>query len=86
MFNRDTGLKRSEIRVPYFPLELTYFVPNSELEPDKRNESLGGVYKTRAYKDAWEKLIKDRPELINDIKKLPNFDSGVFEEITGVKI
>jgi hypothetical protein len=86
MFNKDTGLKRSEIEIPYFCLRLTYFVPNSELEPDEQNENVGGAYKKRSYKDAWKKLIEEKPKLINDIKKLPNFDPGVFEEITGVKI
>jgi hypothetical protein len=86
MFNKDTGLKLSEIDIPYINLELVFFVHNKDLPESEQNESLGGVYKTRTYKEAWEKISKEKPETIEKITKLPNFNPEIFEEITGLKI
>jgi hypothetical protein len=40
------------------------------------------------YKEAWSNWweINKSPELIDRIKKLPNFDGAIFEEITGIAI
>jgi hypothetical protein len=51
-------------------------------------ETTGGYLKTHEYKEAWaiwwEKNRSD--EMTERIKKLPNFDPAIFEEITGIKI
>jgi len=43
---------------------------------------MGGYLKRYSYKEAWAKVPK---EIIEKIKQLKNFDSIVFEEITGIK-
>ena len=46
-----------------------------------------GYLKTISYKEAWaESFKKATPSDIALIKKYPNFDAEVFEEITGIKI
>ena len=42
----------------------------------------GGYLKTVEYKEAWKKCPKN---VLKQIKKLKNFDKGVFFEITGIK-
>ena len=47
----------------------------------------GGYLKIFTYKESWRNAYDNASE--NDIKllkALPNFDSDVFEEITGIKI
>jgi len=46
-----------------------------------------GYLKQYSYKEAWKKAFKKATEKdIKLLKALPNFDAGVFEEITGIKI
>ena len=48
---------------------------------------IGGYLKTNTYKEAWKiwrTKISDKE--IEIIKSIPNFDSNIFEEITGLKI
>ena len=46
-----------------------------------------GYLKTISYKEAWaESFKKATPSDIALLKKYPNFDAEVFEEITGIKI
>ena len=46
-----------------------------------------GYLKQHSYKDAWAAAFEDASEEdIKLLKKLPNWDAGVFEEITGLKI
>lgn len=73
MFNKDTGLKRSEIDVPYIDLKLT--------------EWKDGKLVTRTYKEAWALYwegasLKDRLRFY----QLPNFNASIFKEITGIEI
>jgi hypothetical protein len=46
-----------------------------------------GYLKTFEYKEAWKNAFNEAAEEdIELLKSLPNFDSDVFEEITGIKI
>ena len=46
-----------------------------------------GYLKTLGYKEAWQKSFESADEEdIELLKTLPNFDTDVFEEITGIKI
>ena len=46
-----------------------------------------GYLKKYTYKDAWINAYKNASEKdIELLKNLPNFDSKVFKEITGIKI
>ena len=59
---------------------------NKMTEEEKKTnpdyQVMGGYLKRYSYKEAWAKVPK---EIIEKIKQLKNFDSIVFEEITGIK-
>ena len=59
-------------------------------EEKKDNETAfvcGGYLKVYTYKEAWANLWKTLGEKEkNSFKTLPNFDSDIFEDITGIKI
>ena len=72
LFNKDTGLTEDELDLPEFSLPLTYLNDDNELL-------------TRTYHEAWNIVWKrftkkDKDKFLN----LPNFDSKIFEEITGI--
>jgi hypothetical protein len=92
MFNKDTSLKRVDIKIPswcYF--NLTVWVSHdTATEKEKKEhkteiESCGGFLKTLEYKEAW-KLAWNKAS-VDERKKLfdlPNWDNEVFKEITGI--
>ena len=46
-----------------------------------------GYLKTVSYKEAWADAFKSASKKdVELLKKIPNFDATVFEEITGIKI
>jgi hypothetical protein len=72
-FNKETGIKRKDFNFP-------------DMSEFKLTEWNGEKLITYDYKEAWSNfwnLISDerKEEFIN----LPNFDSEIFEEITGIK-
>ena len=58
----------------------------AEKEANEFAETLGGYLKARSYKEAWSHVAEKNPEVINEIKTWENFDSDIFEEITGIKV
>ena len=92
MFNKDTKLKREEIHIPDFCyFDLTIWVSHDtateeEKEEHKKEiETCGGFLKTLKYKEAWrlawsKATKKEHKQLL----KLPNWNNGVFKEITGI--
>jgi len=101
MFNKPTNLTYEEFQRKYFEeynllqyskFYLTEWIsePNMTDEEKKQNpkyKATEGYLKVRAYKEAckmmWNNFSKTER---NKIKKLPNFDKDVFEEITGIEI
>lgn len=93
LFNKDTDLTWEEINHPHFnEFELCKWIPESEMtDEEKNNESdysvRGGYLKEYSYENAWSNFWRDTDE---ENKKtflnLPNFDSEVFKEITGIDI
>ncbi len=60
---------------------------DEEKENDKHAFIRGGYLKTYEYKEAWANAYnKATSEDIELLKKLPNFNSKVFYEITGIKV
>ena len=92
MFNKDTNLKRGDIKIPlwcYF--SLTIWVSHDtateeEKEKHKREiETCGGYLKTLEYKEAWKLAwSKASKEEHKQLLKLPNWNNKVFIEITGI--
>jgi hypothetical protein len=92
LFNRDSGLKRSEIIVPFINLNTTEWVEESEMTDEQKQDDPSfyvkkGTLITRTYHEAWaiawEKLSKEEKQQFLD---LPNFDADIFKEITGIDI
>ena len=94
MFNKDTGLKRNEIRFPSFlNFSLTMCVlkeqaSNEELEKYKKEiKTQGSFLKTLNYKEAFQKAWNEASEEEHQlVKNLPNFDADIFYEISGIRV
>jgi len=93
VFNKDSGLLRSEIELPdFFSFGLTIWIKSREMTAKEQKDNkfhavTGGFLKTRDYKEAfvasWKKATED------DKKKLfalPNFDAKIFKEISGIDV
>ena len=93
MFNKPTNLKRNEIDLSIFygMNSVEWIAKGNMTYEEKENnpsyETTGGYLKTYTYKEMWLNWYSKQDKSIDDkIKALPNFDSDVFEEITGLKI
>ena len=92
MFNKETSLKRSDIKIPswcYF--DLTVWVSHDAATDEEKQqykkeiETCGGFLKSLNYKEAWryawdKASVEERKQLFD----LPNWDNEVFKEITGI--
>ena len=79
-------MKLYDINMSWFVLtEWIYWINMTAEEKDKHPQAniTGGYLKTHDYKEAWSKCPK---EVLEQIKKLKNFDARVFKEITGIDI
>lgn len=97
MFNKETNIKYTDFvdsdDYIYFEIPLNKFILSSDMSDKEKEEhdeykTCGGYLKTLEYKEAWNEWWKENRsvEMIKKIKKLPNFDASIFEEITGIKI
>jgi len=95
MFNKDTNLVfgKDEVSFPnYFYFYLIKFIPESEMPiEEKENHKntykiVGGYLFTYDYKEAFIKSFKNNcdKEQAEMTINLPNFDYGIFEEISGI--
>jgi hypothetical protein len=92
-FNKDSNLTYSEFsknRIVYPDLKITAWVEYKDLPKDEQTtdaKNMAGALKTLTYKEAWTEYWGRASE---DDKKwfmaLPNFDSKIFEEITGINV
>ncbi len=70
-----------------FNLTEWIYYTQEEKESDKSKELIGGYLKTNSYKDAWAGLWDQMTDKEKEtIKEIPNFDSGIFERITGINV
>jgi len=95
MFNKETNIKFSDWvnsdDYIFYNIPLNTFIWSSEMTDKEKEEypewkTCGGYLKTLKYKEAWAKWWEDNKYKKDDIKRLPNFDAKIFEEITGIKI
>ena len=49
-------------------------------------ETMGGYLKTLEYKEAWQIWWEENPSEHKRFLTLPNFDAGIFKEITGIDV
>ena len=93
MFNKDTDITYSEFikdNIVYPDLKVCSWVDYKDLPKDEQTtdtKNMDGKLKILDYKDAWKEYWARASE---DDKKwfqnLPNFDSEIFESITGIKV
>ena len=92
IFNKETNLKRSDLKIPFVNLEINTWVHEDQMtdaqkEDDKDFHTKGGTLITRTYKEAWAlywgNASKEDKQLFLD---LPNFDADIFKEITGIDV
>ena len=92
-FNKDSDITYSEfnkISWVYPDLKICAWVELNDLPKDEQNESakqMGGLLKTLTYKEAWKEYWNRASASDKKwFQELPNFNSEIFEEITGIKI
>jgi hypothetical protein len=92
-FNKETDLSWGDIDHPDFDeFYLTKWIPESEMTDQQKKDDpqffvRGGYLRNFTWEEAWANYWRDRDE---DEKKkvlnLPNFDSAIFKEITGIDV
>lgn len=96
LFNKDTNLTYTEFLYSEYyramcsgKFILTEWVDYTEEEKqaDYDKEMIGGYLKVYSYEEAcrnwWDSLTEENRKIIQSI---PNFDTDIFEEITGIKL
>jgi len=97
IFNKDTNLRYKDIENKTWfnnfyqlPINKLVFLQDMSAQEKKDHpyaEITGGYLKTLSYKDAWKELWQQlSKDAKAEYKTIPNFDSKLFEEITGIKI
>jgi PPE-repeat protein len=91
MFNKETNLTWGEIKHPHFKeFYLNKWIEESEMTDEEKKADpefyvRGGYLKTFTWTEAWANFWKDTDEENRQkFLNLPNFDSEVFKEITGI--
>ena len=94
---RIVGIRPFDILVPGFCIfDTTEWVSARCMTAEEKRwhpeyVTTGGYQKQYDYKEAFRKSFEeakrlpDWPEQLKSLKALPNFDSRIFEEITGIK-
>ena len=93
LFNRDSGKTWDEIDHPHFSeFYLTKWIPWLEMtaiekKENPKAETTEGYLKKYEYKEAWANFWKDTDEKNRQkFLNLPNFDAGIFKDITGIDV
>jgi hypothetical protein len=92
-FNKDSNITYSEFikgNMVYPNLKICSWVNYKDLPKDEQTtdtKNMDGKLKTLTYKEAWKEYwTRASDEDKKWFKNLPNFDSSLFEEITGIKV
>ena len=98
LFNKPTSMSRDEIhslkgiQILNWNFENSWWIYSVNMSDDEKKsnpkyETTGGYLKTVDFKTAckmmWENLSENERQ---EVMKLPNFDSNIFYEITGIII
>lgn len=93
--NYNTGIFNTEIattmafNIPWNMTIATWKNDETFIDFDVRLiERIGNILTERAYKEAWAEwwIRRESPRMTERIRALPNFDSAIFKEITGISI
>jgi len=96
-FNKDTDMKLSDFynsnKNPHWAeFYLTKWIGEEDMTDEEKKDDpdfyiRSGQLKTYTYKEAWSNFWKDTDEKNRQkILNLPNFDSDIFKEITGIDV
>lgn len=93
MFNKPTDLTWDEINHPHFKeFYLNKWIDESDMTDEEKKADpqffvRKGYLKTYEWKEAWANFWRDtNKENRQKFLDLPNFDSKVFEDITGIDV
>ena len=94
LFNKPTDLTYLQVRalLPYIDVYPTCWVPdddmtNQEKQAHPEHKTTGGYLKEIPYKEAWANWWESASdEDKGKITSLPNFDSNIFYDITGIRV
>lgn len=92
LFNKDSGLIRDQIEIPYIDLKLTEWIPEDKMTDLQKQEDpqfhvKEGTLIERSYEEAWKLAWSEADEdLKQSFRNLPNFDGRIFNEITGLEV
>ncbi len=91
LFNKESGVKFSEIRLPYVEMPTTKWVSESDMTDEEKQNNpkffvAQGYLKTIPYKESFKNSWDNNRDFREATLALPNFDAKIFEEITGIKI
>ena len=92
LFNKDSGLKRSDLDLPSFDLPLNEWVPEEKMTEQQKKDfpdykATKGFLLERSYNEAWKIAWDKAPKEEKDkLFNLPNFDAEIFKEITGIDV
>ena len=97
-FNKPLKMSRSEflnnkgVKILNWNYENNWWIYSQNMTDEEKaahpeHTTTGGYLKTVSFKEAckimWEKLTDEEKA---EVTKIPNFDSKIFEEITGIKV
>jgi len=90
-FNKETEVLRENINIPFFPILCEWIEESKMTDAEKKDNPkffvCGGYLKKYDYKaackTAWNKMADTDKEIV---KTLPNFDSVIFYDITGIEV
>jgi hypothetical protein len=92
-FNKDSDITFSEFNkkiIVYPDLHTCHWVEYKDLPKDEQTtdtKNMNGKIKTLSYKEAWKEYwARASEEDKKWFQTLPNFDSKLFEEITGINV
>jgi len=93
LFNKDSGLSFNNISFPnFFYFELSEWIYGCDMTDEEKTanpsyECVDGYLKAHDYQEAW-KASWDKADEEDKAKlfKLPNFDAGIFKEISGIDV
>ena len=93
LFNKETDLSWDDIDHPYFEeFYLNKWIPESEMTTEEKKAEAefhvrGGYLKTYEWEEAWANYWRDSDEEERQkVLNLPNFDSAIFKECTGIDV
>jgi len=91
LFNQETNLKMDDIKIPNIYLKTTEWIEEENMTSKQKTNDPDfhikkGTLIIRTYKEAWELYWSEAKDSDKQLfLSLPNFNSEIFKEITGIE-